>query len=147
MFSNYDHYAKSGFAAGADDDVPIYGEIHGGASPEEMLVPVITVNSRHGIPLTAKWSMPGNSVKISNKRAKCRIQFSKPVTSIQATIGALKAECTSAMVPSKDWIVTFSGLKLDKTTQFTVSLLTDGTLVSIDPVEIEPALGGDDLFG
>ena len=147
VFSNYDHYAKSGFAAGADDDVPIYGEIHGGASPEEMLVPVITINSRHGIPLTAKWSMPGNSVKISNKRAKCRIQFSKPVTTIQATISDLKAECTAAMLPSKDWVVTFSGLKVDKPTQFAVSLLADGTLVSIDPVEVKPALGEDDLFG
>lgn len=146
VFSNYDHYVKSGFAAGADDDVPIYGEIHGGASPEEMLVPVFTVNSRHGIPLTAKWNMPGNSVKISNKRAKCRIQFSRPISSMQATIGELKAECTSALVPSKDWTVTFAGLKIDKPTQFPVSLLADETLISIDPIEVKPALGGDDPF-
>ena len=75
VFSNYDHYPQSGYAAGADDDDPVYGEIHGGASPEEMLVPVFTVNSKHEMPLTAKWLMPGNSVKISNKRAKCRVQF------------------------------------------------------------------------
>ena len=146
VFSNYDHYAKSGFAAGADDDEAIYGEIHGGASPEEMLVPVFTVNSRHSIPLTAKWSMAGNTVKISSKRTKCRVQFSKPVSSVQATIGDLKAECTSAMVPSKDWTVTFSGLKINKPTQFQVALQADGTLVSIDPVEVKPALGGDDPF-
>ena len=146
VFSNYDHYAKSGFAAGADDDVPIYGEIHGGASPEEMLVPVFAVNSRYGIPLTAKWNMPDNSVKISNKRAKCQLQFSKPVSSVQANIGELKAESASSMIPSKEWTVTFSGLKVNKPTQFSVSLLADGTLISIDPIEVKPALGGDDPF-
>ena len=146
VFSNYDHYAKSGFAAGGNDDVAIYGEIHGGASPEEMLVPVITVNNRHGIPLTAKWGMPGNSVKISNKSIKCHVQFSKPVAVVQATIGDLKGECTSTTNPSKEWTVTFSGIKINKPKQFTVSLVADGTLVPIDRVEVKPALGGDDPF-
>ena len=111
-----------------------------------MLVPVFTVNSKHEMPLTAKWLMPGNSVKISNKRAKCRVQFSKPVSLVQAKIGDLDAECSTGMVPSKDWVVTFTGLKVNKPTQFTISLLADGTLIGIDPVEIKPALGGDDPF-
>lgn len=146
IFSNYDHYPRSGFAGGADDDNPVFGEIHGGASPEEMLVPVITVNSRHAKPLTASWDMPGNSVKISNRRARCRIKFSKPVSAVQATIGNLSAECSSGIVPSKDWIVTFRGLKVSKPTQFVVSLAADGTLVSIEPIEVKSALGGDDPF-
>lgn len=146
VFSNYDHYPQPGFAAGADDDVPVYGEIHGGASPEEMLVPVFAVSSRHGIPLTAKWNMPGNSVKISNKRAKCRLQFSRPVSSVQAAIGEAKAECVAAPLPSKDWVITFGGLKIDRPAQFAVSLQADGALVPVDPIEIKPALGGDDPF-
>lgn len=146
VFSNYDHFSKPGFAAGAEEDVAIYGEIHGGASPEEMLVPVFTVNSRYEIPLSAKWSMPGNSVKISNKRAKCHIQFSKPVSSVQATIGDLKGECTADTTSSKEWTITFSGLKINKPTQFSVSLLADRTLVSVHPIEVKPALGGDDPF-
>lgn len=146
VFANYDHYPQSGYAAGADDDDPVYGEIHGGASPEEMLVPVFTVNSKREIPLTAKWMMSGNSVKILNKRAKCRVQFSKPVSVVQAKTGNLDAECSTGMVPSKDWVVTFAGLKVNKPTQFAVSLLADGTLIGIDPVEIKPTLGGDDPF-
>lgn len=148
VFANYDHYARSGFAAGAEDDQPIYGEIHGGASPEELLVPVITVNSRHGIPLTAKWAMPGNSIKIARKQAKCRVQFSRPVADVHATLGDLKAECTSTLAPApaKEWLVTFSGLKVDKKSQAAVSLLADGALVAIDALELVPALGGGDPF-
>ena len=109
-------------------------------------MPVFAVSSRHGIPLTAKWNMPGNSVKISNKRAKCRLQFSKPVSSVQAAIGEAKAECVAAPLPSKDWVITFGGLKIDKPAQFAVSLQADGALVPVDPIEIKPALGGDDPF-
>ena len=146
VFTNYDHYPQSGFAAGQDDDNPVYGEIHGGASPEEMLVPVFTVNSRHEIPLTAKWCMTGSSFKVSNKQVKCHLQFSRPVSTVQAKIGELNAECFAGLTPSKDWTLVFSGLKVNRPAQFTVSLLADGTLVSINPIEIRPALGGDDPF-
>lgn len=146
VFSNYDHYSQPGFAAGTDDDTPIYGEIHGGASPEEMLVPILTIKNRHGISLTAQWNMPGNSVKISQKRAKCCLRFSNPVTTVQAAIGQTHAECLSEMTPSKDWIVVFSGLKVNKPIRFDVSLAADGALVHVDPIEIKPALGGDDPF-
>lgn len=146
VFSNYDHFTKPGFAAGADDDMPIYGEIHGGATPEEMLVPVLTVDSRYESPLTAKWSVPGNTVKISNKRARCRIQFSKMVSSVQAKMDGIDAECSSITIPSKEWTITFSGLKLNKEKEFNVSVLADGILVNIDSIKIKPALGGSDPF-
>ena len=136
VFSNYDHFTKPGFAAGADDDIPIYGEIHGGAAPEEMLVPVLTVDSRYESPLTAKWSAPGNTVKISNKRARCRIQFSKMVSSVQAKMDGIDAECSSITIPSKEWTITFSGLKLNKEKEFNVSVLADGILVNIDSIKI-----------
>lgn len=146
VFANYDHYTKPGFAAGVDDDIPIYGEIHGGASPEEMLVPVLTVDSRYEIPLTAKWNMTGNTVKISNKRAKCRILFSKPVSSIQAKTGEKEGECSSISIPSKEWTITFSGMKLDKITEYNISVIADGVIVNTEPVKIKPALGGGDPF-
>ena len=146
VFENYDHYKQPGFAAGADDDIPIYGEIHGGASPEEMLVPVITINSRHEIPLTGKWSMVNNTTKISNKRVKCKIQFSKAVSSVQAKIGEYKADCVSDVKPSKNWTLVFSGIKLDKSTTFDVTVIADGVLINIDRITINPALGSGDPF-
>lgn len=146
VFENYDHYSQSGFAAGADDDTPIYGEIHGGASPEEMLVPVIAINSKHEIPLSGKWDMANNSTKISNRRVKCKIQFSKPVASVQAKIGEYKAECDSGIVPSKNWTLVFNGIKLNKPKEFDVTVIADGMLVNMDLITINPALGGGDPF-
>lgn len=55
VYTNYDHFKQPGFAAGADDDDPIYGEVHGGATPEELLVPVVVIDSNTDIPLTAQW--------------------------------------------------------------------------------------------
>jgi len=146
VFNNYDHYSKSGFAAGSDDDIAIYGEIHGGASPEEMLVPVISLVSNHDFPITANWIMVGNSIKITNKRAVCRIQFSKPVKSVQAKAGDIVAECSAGSLPSKEWTITLNGVKIDKATSFAISVLADGTLVNVDPVLLKPALGGGDPF-
>lgn len=55
IFKNYDHFKQSGFAAGGDDENAQYGELHGGASPEELLVPVVVFDSIHELPLTATW--------------------------------------------------------------------------------------------
>lgn len=146
VFENYDHYKQPGFAAGADDNVPTYGEIHGGASPEEILIPVITINSRHEIPLTGKWAMENNTTKISNKRVKCKIQFSKPISSVQAKIDAHKADCDSEVKPSKNWTLVFSGIKVDKPTTFDVTVIAEGKLINMDRITITPALGGGDPF-
>ena len=146
VFFNYDHYPQPGFAAGADDDAPIYGEVHGGASPEEVLVPVFTVQSRNELPLKARWGMEGNAVRISGRQAKCSLQFSRPVREVQLRMGELNAECSAATRPSRDWTATFAGIRIDRPTRFEVSLLADGTLVNVEPVEIIPALGSDDPF-
>ena len=74
VFDNYDHFKQSGFAAGSDDDNAIYGEVHGGATPEEMLVPVIVIDSKKDIPLTASWSK--DTVKISMKKVKFLLTWS-----------------------------------------------------------------------
>lgn len=146
VYSNYDHYVQSGFAAGADDDVPIYGEIHGGASPEEMLVPVISVSSKNELAIQANWRMQGNQTKVSNKKVCCQIHFSKPVSVVQASIGSAEADTQSTDIPSQDWSLTFSGIKVDKTEAFEVTVIADGKLVKTESIMISPALGGGDPF-
>jgi len=74
--------------------------------------------------------MVGNSIKITNKRAVCRIQFSKPVKSVQAKAGDIVAECSAGSLPSKEWTITLNGVKIDKATSFAISVLADGTLVN-----------------
>lgn len=146
LFANYDHFSQSGFATGGDDENPTYGELHGGASPEEMLVPVIAVRSRREIPLTASWGGPGSSVKIRMKRAKCVLVFSRPVVAVEAMIGDKRAGCAAAAIPSKEWTLTFSDMHLSGPRRFDVSVLADGKLVRVEPIEIKPALGGNDPF-
>ena len=90
--------------------------------------------------------MPNNSTKISNKRVKCKIEFSKPVTSVQAKMGEYKADCESGIVPSKEWTLVFNGIKLDKPKVFDVTVIADGMLINMDCITINPALGGGDPF-
>lgn len=86
-FSNYDHFRQPGFAAGADDDNAIYGEVHGGATPEEMLVPVIVVDSKREVPLTASWVK--DSVKISMRKAILEIKFSRAISQLIVKVGGI----------------------------------------------------------
>ncbi|GHV32096.1 hypothetical protein FACS18949_02060 [Clostridia bacterium] len=47
VIKNYEHFKQSGNAAGGNtDDNAVAGEIHGGATPEEYLVPVIIVSRK-----------------------------------------------------------------------------------------------------
>ena len=49
VFTSYDHFSQRGFAAGTDEENPTYGEIHGGAAPEEVLVPVVVFEGKKRI--------------------------------------------------------------------------------------------------
>lgn len=138
VFSNYDHFKQSGFAAGADDDNAIYGEVHGGATPEEMLVPVIVVNSKKEIPLTAEWAK--DTVKISMKKVKLSLKFSRPVVSLAVNISGLTGTATKAGAGDV-WNIVFAGLK-DGT--YSATVLADGLILSVPQVKVLPALGGGD---
>ena len=138
VFSNYDHFTQSGFAAGADDENAIYGEVHGGATPEEMLVPVISFDSNKEIPITAKWQ--SSSVKIMAKKAKATLVFNRPVSSVQVHIGAVDGICSSSS-DKKVWSVLFQGIA-PKT--YSVSVAANGSLVQVASLTIISALGGGD---
>ena len=136
VFSNYDHFTQSGFAAGADDENAIYGEIHGGASPEEMLVPLIVFDSIAPRPLAASWDK--NTVKIQSKRAKALLKFNRPVHTLQVKVGATEGMCRP-MEEGKIWEVLFKGIA---PAVRNVSVVADGALVQVEPFTILPALGG-----
>lgn len=141
VFSDYSHFTRSGFAAGADDDKPIYGEIHGGASPEEVLVPVVIVDSTLSFPTTADWES-SNSVKIKQKKAISKLVFSKPVNVLEVSIGDLEAQCS----PDSDkrvWTVTFSGVKAAPQ-PYRVNVLADGKIIQVPDLLIKSALGDED---
>ena len=138
VFKNYDHFTQPGFAAGADDDNATYGEIHGGATPEEALVPVIVFESNKALPLSGKWQI--NTVKISAKKVKATLNLSKPAKSLQAKAGSVEGEC-SPTADGKCWSIVFRGISPGT---YSIMLAADGSLVSTEPLTVLPALGGGD---
>ena len=145
IFKNYDHFKQSGFAAGGDDENAKYGELHGGASPEELLVPVIVFDSIHELPLTATWEK--DSIKFSMKKAKPVILFNKPVQNVQASLGSVDGICTPIDTVGKEWMIVFSENKAEATKNFKYDpiIIADGKVVHVPSLEIKPALGGGDF--
>jgi hypothetical protein len=137
VFTNYDHFKQSGFAAGADDENAVYGEIHGGATPEEMLVPVIVIDSNKEIPLTADWDK--NTVKISMKRAKLLLTFNKPVKQLQIKAAGIDG-ITSPTDTEYVWNVILPGIKPGS---YLVQVNANNRVVSMPDITILPALSVD----
>lgn len=137
VFTNYDHFKQPGFAAGADDDDPIYGEVHGGATPEEVLVPIIVVDSNRQIALSAQWEK--STVKIVMKRAKLNIMFNKSVSQLQVKVAGIDGIVTSSDGGMK-WTVVLPGIKPDT---YTPHILANNMIVLAEDITIKPALGGD----
>ena len=136
VFANYDHFTKQGFAAGGDDDNAIYGEVHGGASPEEMLVPIIVLDSNKKIALTAEWEK--TTVKISKKRARFCMIFNQSVSSLQVKIAGIDGEANPGE-DNKRWIIEFPGIKPGT---YPTQAVANNTVISLPEVIIKPALGG-----
>lgn len=138
VFRNYDHFKLGGFAAGNDDDNAIYGEIHGGATPEEVLVPVVVFERKEVLPLSAEWVE--NPVKVFMRKAKCRIRFNQPVNSLQVKSGTNVA-LTSASSDKEEWLVEFTGIKSGL---HHVSVVADERIATINDLIIRSALSNDD---
>jgi len=138
VFTNYDHFKQSGFAAGVDDDNAIYGEVHGGASPEEMLVPVIVVDSNRKIPLIASWD--NSSVKILQKKAKITLNFNRPVQQLAVKVAGIDGAVRS-IEDGSSWAVILTGIKAGKHEALVVA---DQQIMTLPELKINAALGDGD---
>ena len=139
VFATYDHFSSSGFAAGKDDDNAIFGEVHGGASPEEMIVPVVVFDSKTELPLTVKWAGDKSEVKIKKKAVKAVLEFNKAVKTLKVRAGSIDG-AVSDNGDGKTWTVVFEGIKPG---EYPITIAADGILVSIDKkLKVISALGG-----
>lgn len=138
VYTNYDHFTISGYAAGADDENAKYGEIHGGASLEEALVPVIVVDNKKQKPLAAKWK--NDRIRITAKKAKIEIEFNKPVHNLQMILDGSDGGCSSAG-GGKSWTVIFEGAKPGI---YDAKVLADGVLVPMSKLSFVSALGNEE---
>ena len=136
VLKTYDHFTTSGFAAGGDDDNAIYGEIHGGASPEEMIVPVIVFDSKIQFPLTAKWDK--ETVKLKKGSINAKLHFNRKVKSLQVKIGRVDAICTTDN--GTDWSLIIQDIAAGS---YKPIIVADGHLIDFDkPLTIKPPLSG-----
>lgn len=138
VYTNYDHFKQSGFAAGADDDNAIYGEVHGGATPEEMLVPIIVIDSNIETPLSGTWEK--DSVKILMKKARFAVSFNKPVQDLKIKVAGIEAE-TSPADGGKRWSFVIPGIKPGT---YTAHVFANNTLIEMPAITVISALGGGD---
>ncbi len=143
VFTSYNHFSLGGFAAGKDDDNAIYGEVHGGASPEEMIVPVVTFDSRISLPLSVKWVDNKSEAKLKRRIAKGMLEFSKEIKTLEVKAGTIDADvCNTG--DGKTWTISFEKIAPG---DYNLVIVADGKLVNIDkPLTVISALGGGGDF-
>ena len=138
VYRNYDHFRKSGFAAAGDDENALYGEVHGGATPEEVLVPVLVFDSNVAVVVKGNWE--NSKIKIKNKKACAQLNLNLPINVITAKIGEKEAFCTATQ-DRKKWFLEFSGVKAGT---YDLTVIADGTMLQLPPLNLTSPLGEGD---
>lgn len=142
VFASYDHFKTGGFATSSNDDQALYGEIHGGASPEEMIVPVVVFESNYPLPLTVQWKDNKSEARLKKRKAKAKLQFSRAIKELKVAIGHIEALCSSE--DGKIWNIEFENIEIG---EHTPVIIADDQYITIDsPLKVISALsGGGDL--
>ncbi|NLE25894.1 MAG: BREX-4 system phosphatase PglZ [Clostridiaceae bacterium] len=112
VFKNHEHYTQSGNAAGkSDNGHASVGEVHGGATPEEILVPVVVLRRR--VPLAPKPTLLTTFVYREKDSVSLRVKFSKKISVLSAFSGEKRADC-SPVESGREWQIHFSEMKQGK---------------------------------
>jgi hypothetical protein len=145
VFRTHEHYQSSGNAAGVNNtEIASPGEVHGGMTPEEMLVPVIALYKKQKIVVKkVNYSIDCTPVQPNaNNEIELTLRFDSRVSIVEVTSKDKDAICTSN--DGVEWRVTFKSLSfgdhtldvyadnklLDKHECFTV--ITRGIIVNDD---------------
>lgn len=93
VMKNYDHFIQSGNAAGGNnDDNAVAGEVHGGMTIEESVVPVIILKRKEQItPL--KYEIPQKKIGTMGGKGSISVIFNKPVHSLNVETDNGEPEC------------------------------------------------------
>jgi hypothetical protein len=127
VIKNYEHFSVSGKAAGKDqNNEALSGEIHGGKTPEEYLVPIIilnrTVNIQSNIDITFVPKM--QIVYPKNNTVTIKLDFSIGVETLETNIGSIKGDCKN--ISSNSWEIKYKDL--DKKT-YSMEITANGRLL------------------
>ena len=96
VMKNYEHFIVSGKAVSKDqDDESLSGEIHGGKTPEEYLVPIIVLDRNTNIKNTMNiYFTPETQIvyKVDNI-VKIKLNFNINIDTLEVNINCVKGEC------------------------------------------------------
>jgi len=111
VFKDYGHYVVSGNAAGGNtDETPIAGEIHGGKTPEEYLVPLIVLENKAMLKEmnSLKFKLASSTVYSDKNVVTIELIFTGDVDELEVASGALRGVCKKTT--SSKWTVSFDNL-------------------------------------
>lgn len=98
VFRTHEHYKSSGNAAGASHgDIALPGEIHGGMTPEEVLVPVIAISKNSNLSFKKlSFKIESNQIKPDrDNMVKLVIYFNYRVKNLKVVSLSQEARCYS----------------------------------------------------
>ena len=110
VMKTHDHFGVGGNPAGGNDEEnAICGEIHGGGTPEEYLVPFIVLRRQGKIPMVDYFI--NNKIVARNLGiVTIELSFTSDVSSLEVTAENIKGICRR--IEQNLWEVTFAGVEI-----------------------------------
>jgi hypothetical protein len=127
VIKNYEHFSVSGKAVSKDQDgEALSGEIHGGKTPEEYLVPIIILN-RNDEPkstINITYTLKTQIVYKLGAIVNIELDFNTDIDTLEATIDNIKGNCSK--ISTNSWKIQYKDL--DKKT-YTMDITANGILL------------------
>ena len=143
IMTDYNHFSVGGNAAGGNsDEQDVVGEIHGGDTPEERLVPVVILKSSKPLPpLVCKTK--DSFVVRKNGCIQITLEFNRQVYSLEVTYGTIKGICRKKT--DNIWNVDFGKISYD---ELSLTIVANGNLLKDKiNVKVKKGIGTNNNMG
>ena len=108
VMKNYDHFIQPGNAAGGNtDENAVAGEVHGGMTPEECIIPIIVLH-RKKKPIQLEYRITARKIISTGGKGSISIEFNACVQSLQVKTDNGLCECLQE--EELIWSVKFTNL-------------------------------------
>lgn len=145
VMRDYNQFSVSGNAAGGNtDELDVVGEIHGGDTPEERLVPIVIVKRSQPLP-TLRCNPKSRFVIKKSGHIETTLKFNRKVYSLEVTIDSISGICREN--EDGTWNVSFDGLSGE---DWKLTIVANGNLITdsislkakSQGIEINKGIGG-----
>lgn len=125
MMNTYQHFTISGNAVGGNtDEHDVVGEIHGGNTLEERLVPVMIFKRNHSLPPITCKPKPSKFVTKKNGHIETTLEFSRAISTLEVMLESTTATCVKNT--DSTWRVLLDGVTEE---EFNLSVIANGCLL------------------